>query len=207
MRTAKFKKGDKVKLLYGGNIPNYSGLWMPSMNDYVGNETTIRAVQYDRYTNSFRYMVEDNLYMWDERSIESLEPKPNWKVLITPIDNENTEGKLLEGNKIIKTVATKKSKDDEYSMEEACKVIIERLFEEPKVETFPDGTIVEITDETAYKYQLPRGLRGKVVKYLEYVQSYVIDFGMSYHYTHDCCCLPDKTGLLLESTYFTKVDA
>lgn len=207
MRTPKFKKGDKVRLLDGCNISNYSGLWTSGMKKYVDTETIINQVQYDRYTNQFRYMVDGNLYMWDERSIESLEPKPNWKVLITPIDNENTEGRLYEDDKIIKTVATKKSKDDEYRIEEACKVIIERLFEEPKVETFPVGTIVAITSDAANKYDLPHGLRGKVVKYYDSIECYIIDFGMQYNYTHDCCFLPTKTGLLLESSYITKVDA
>lgn len=207
MREPKFKIGDKVKLLYGGDLANYSGLWMLTMNDYVDTEATILHVQYDRYTNTFRYMVDTNLYMWDERSIESLEPKPNWKVLIVPIDNENTEGRLYENDKIIKTVATKKSKDDEYSIEEACDVIIERLFEEPQVETFPNGTIVEITVEAANRYELPYGLRGKVVQYSDTVGAYAIDFGMRYNYTHNCACLAENTGLFLESIYIKKVDA
>lgn len=214
MRKAKFNKGDTVRLLDGKDIPNYAGIWVSGMREYIGTETTIEHVQYDKYVNTFRYMVANNGYMWDERGMEAVESKPDWKVLIVPVDGNVTEGRLIENDKVVKTVTTKKSKEDEYSIAEACKVIVERLFEgvvkskeEPK--TLPVGTFVKINDDCASSYMLPVGLIGRIVKqHPIHDDSYAVDFGFKYnHIQHNCGCLPSDTGLWLFDDKFTKVDA
>ena len=178
------------------------------MGEYVGTETTIEHVQYDKYVNTFRYMVANNHYMWDERGLEAVESKPDWKVLIVPIDKDTTEGRLIEGDKTVKTVTTKKSKEDDYNIEEACKVIVERLFEkEVEYTPLPVGTVVRITDKCAAIYLLPVGLMGRIVKYINATGSYAIDFGFKYcPVQHACGCLPSDTGLWLYDDKFTKVD-
>lgn len=53
----------------------------------------------------------------------------DWKVVIIP-DGDKTLGRLYENGKVVKSVETKKHPDDEYSVETATKVIMERLFPE-----------------------------------------------------------------------------
>ena len=209
MRKPKFNKGDTVRLLDGKGIPAYAGMWVSGMREYIGTETTIEHVQYDKYVNTFRYMVANNHYMWDERGLEAVESKPDWKVLIVPIDGNVTEGRLIENDKVVKTVTTKKSKEDEYSIEEACKVIVERLFEkEAEHAPLPVGTVVRLTDKCVATYLLPVGLMGRIVKYIDVTGSYAIDLGFKYcPIQHACGCLPSDTGLWLPETEFTKVDA
>lgn len=192
MRKAKFKRGDTVRLLDGKDIPNYSGFWASSMREYIGNETTIEHIQYDKYTNQFRYMVKDNMYVWDERSLELVEFKPNWKVLIAPINGKTTEGRLIEDNKVVKAVTTKKSKEDEYSVEEACKVITERLFEKeesPNVCGFPIGSLVEITVDV---FDMPKGARGYVLGKGFNDKDVAVDLKINYGFTHNCASLGYK---------------
>lgn len=208
MRKAKFNKGDTVRLLDGNDIPNYAGIWVNGMREHVGTETTIEHVQYDKYVNTFRYMVANNGYMWDERGLEAVESKPDWKVLIVPIDGKTTEGRLYEGDKIIKTVATKKSKEDVYSIEEACKVITERLFEKEPIEVnpFPPGTLIEVANDFC---GVPKGTRGYVVD--KVFSDYVVDFKVQYPNTHHCrtwgCNLEKPTGYVFLAQDLKKVDA
>lgn len=210
MRKAKFQVGDKVKLLRGKDIPNYSGHWVTGMEEYVGDTTTIVDMLYDKYTNQFRYSVEDNWYAWDERGLELVENKPTWKVLIVPLNDTTTEGRLFNGEELINTVTTTKCKDDAYSVEEACKVIVERLFfSEPSKtqKVYPNGTIVRITDDSSHHYHLPKGLLGRLVKYDPKDDDYVVDFGFEYGETHNCSKdLPNNTGLYLHESSFEVVD-
>lgn len=213
MRKAKFNVGDTVRLLDGKDIPNYSGFWMPSMKQYVGMETTVEHVQYDKYTNQFRYMVADADYVWDERGLEVVESKPNWKVLIVPIDGNVTEGRLIENDKVVKTMTTKKSKEDEYSIAEACKVITERLFEKEttEVDPFPTGTLVEVvTDFTSFT-GVPKGTRGYVIGKGSCASDYVVDFKVQYPHTHRCKTwgynLEEPTGYVFLAHDLKKVDA
>ena len=210
MRKPKFNKGDTVRLLDGKDIQGYAGMWVSGMREYIGTETTIEHVQYDKYVNTFRYMVANNGYMWDERGLEAVESKPDWKVLIVPLDGKTTEGRLIENDKVVKTVTTKKSKEDEYSIGEACKVITERLFEKEETEykLLPLGTLVKITDDCAAMYKLPVGLIGRIVRYhLRDNNCYAVDFAFKYNYVqHECGCLTSDTGLWLFDYHFTKVD-
>lgn len=76
--------------------------------------------------------------------------------------------------------------------------------EEPvePVEPFPNGTIVRLKEEYM---RVPKGCLGKVVnKNKENI--YIIDFGFNYGSTHNCDCLPDKTGLWVRDYKFEKVN-
>jgi hypothetical protein len=212
MRKPKFKVGDKIKLLDGSGIPNYSGMFAPGMKPFVDTTDVICHVMYDRYNNVFRYAVEDNDYWWDERGVE-LAPKADWKVLILPVDDEVTEGRLIVDGKTVKTAKTKKSKEDEYSIEEACDVITKRLFdkEPPKgcqaVEQFPNGTMVRLTKKLP---GIPDGAMGEIHE-KDVDGTYLVDLKFAYQ---GCVCgscnaknpLPRPTGIWAFPSFFEKVD-
>lgn len=69
---------------------------------------------------------------------------PTWKVLIMS-DGDKTTGRLYENGKVVKSVETKKHPDDEYSIEAACEVIMERMF--PKTPTIVKQDKYEVGDK------------------------------------------------------------
>lgn len=81
---AKFKIGDKVRVLDGANIEDYTGSW--AMKEFVGMITTISAIIND-YTNRTAYMLKDMAYSFDERGLELVEYMPD---IIDYKYNENT---------------------------------------------------------------------------------------------------------------------
>jgi hypothetical protein len=69
----KFKVGDKVKVLDGKNIPNYTFGW--GMNRHIGNVYTIKKVDETISDGRIGYRMEECLCTWDERGLELVEEK------------------------------------------------------------------------------------------------------------------------------------
>ena len=136
MVTAKFKVGDKVRILDGSKCEDYTGGWsilFDGMHNYVGKICVIKSV--NEFCNKPCYRLNNTpSYFWDERYLELVQ---DWKVVIIP-DGDTTIGKLYEGDKVVKEVTTRKSPSDEYSKEEAIKVITERL----TAPTYYNGKVV-----------------------------------------------------------------
>lgn len=93
----KFKLGDKVRVLDGSSIKDYSGGWNGYMMKFVGNVYTIRK----RYENSdgtrFAYQISDDVggHLFDERGLELVERKPE----ITREDFENAVVRVMTEDK------------------------------------------------------------------------------------------------------------
>lgn len=64
----KFKKGDRVRILDGSTIKNYTYGWAPDMRNYVGYEVTIQSFNSDE-NNRPSYYLDDIPYKWDERGL------------------------------------------------------------------------------------------------------------------------------------------
>lgn len=68
--AAKFKVGDRVKILDGEHIPNYISGWVPAMKRFVGEETQVYAVDYV-IPEGYMYKLSDAPgYNFDERGLE-----------------------------------------------------------------------------------------------------------------------------------------
>ena len=80
-----------------------------------------------------------------EEHFELVEAYQDWKVLIVPRGNK-TVAKLYKNNAIVKTVECNKHPDDEYSMDEAIKVVTERL-REPEKPQYYNGKVVCISND------------------------------------------------------------
>lgn len=166
MSKAKFKVGDKVRILDGSNIDRFTGGYYFYMQNYTGNIVTITKVKDCYGVNKYGYDVKENTFTWDERGLELVTERPTWKVAIIP-DGDKTIGRLYDGHNLVKEVSTVKSPHDEYSMEEAIKVICERLTEKPEKKEEPpklyNGKVVcvdtgENSDYTVGKiYQFVNG--------------------------------------------------
>ena len=74
---AKFKVGDKVKILDGSNIERYIGSWISdSMEKYVGRILTISHIISDD-NNGVSYRMQDTCFTFDERGLELAEKENN----------------------------------------------------------------------------------------------------------------------------------
>lgn len=74
---AKFKVGDKVKILDGSNIEGYIGSWIPEcMEKYVGRILTISHIVSDD-NNGVSYRMQNNFFTFDERGLELAEKENN----------------------------------------------------------------------------------------------------------------------------------
>lgn len=72
---AKFKKGDKVRILDGSNIGNYTGGWVSDMNKYVGEVATIESVDPNYLNGRVGYDVQESIFTYDERGLELVNPE------------------------------------------------------------------------------------------------------------------------------------
>lgn len=83
---AKFKVGDKVRILDGANISNYRNTWSPkNMGRYVGTIATISNILSED-TCGVSYLIENISYNFDERGLELVEKENStMKVKNTPI--------------------------------------------------------------------------------------------------------------------------
>ena len=74
---AKFKVGDKVKILDGSNIEGYRGIWVSEgMEEYVGRILTISHIISDD-NNGVSYKMQDTYFTFDERGLELAEKENN----------------------------------------------------------------------------------------------------------------------------------
>lgn len=93
---AKFKIGDKVRILDGSYIRNYYGNWVPGMKKFVGREGIIKGIA----SNKKAYWVEGidiNDYIFDERGLELVENnQQNMRYPLTQEDIKN----LIKNQKI-----------------------------------------------------------------------------------------------------------
>lgn len=144
MSKPKFKVGDKVRILDGSKIHDYTGGYPNQMKAEIGKVATIISSKIFS-NNRVAYTLEGLSFAWDERGLELVTERPTWKVAIIP-DGDKTIGRLYDGHNLVKEVSTVKSPQDEYSMEEAIKVICERL-----------------TGKTEKKEEPPKLYNGKVV--------------------------------------------
>ena len=138
----KFSVGDKVKVLDGSNIKNYTGGWSQYMNKYVGKVYTI--------TDLYEYEDGRKVYgflMFDERGLELAENK----VVITYVENM-TIAKRYENGKCVKTGVAKCSPEDTFSEKTGAKIALERLFAKSfDWDSFKKGEIYVLCDKDNYK--------------------------------------------------------
>ena len=135
---AKFKVGDRVRVLDGSKIEGYAGGWVRPMEEYVGNVYTIAKIR-----PSGSYRLKDIPFVYDERGLERAE-NPG-KIVITT-DGRITTAKLYQhGEPTLKTVATC-SPEDTFDFAIGAKLVLERLIDAMNNPPFKVGDIVRVTD-------------------------------------------------------------
>ena len=67
---AKFKMGDKVRILDGSGIKDYIGGWTSHMVMHVGEIAKITGTIVDKADGRIGYKLQGNVYTWDERGLK-----------------------------------------------------------------------------------------------------------------------------------------
>ena len=121
---AKFKVGDKVEILDGSKIKNYTGNFTLPMKKYIGKTMKIAEIN-THYEGRTAYCMTETGYMWDERGLK-LVTDNNKKIVITT-DGKTTTAKLYDSKNVIKTVKAKCSPEDEFDFNTGALIAFGRL--------------------------------------------------------------------------------
>lgn len=114
---AKFKVGDKVRVLDGSKIENYFGGWI--MDEYVGSVQTIRNLIKKR--DIVVYQLKNNRFYWDERGLELVnEGEPMVQIDRVIFNDPATIVKWKDGTKTV----VKCQEDDLYDPEKGLALCI-----------------------------------------------------------------------------------
>lgn len=115
---AKFKVGDKVRILDGSKIENYTGSWMCVMNKYINTIATITEVVdcSSSSQDSTAYIVSGisriRKYFFDERGLELVEARNiHMPDIIGYKYNENTAVTIIEWSDGTKTTVRAENPD------------------------------------------------------------------------------------------------
>lgn len=121
MKEAKFKVGDKVRILDGSKIDRYTGSWVRSMNAYVGNIVTIKSIETDWDGGRVSYHMKEINHRWDERGLELVKS--------TPIVHIWCEGNKVYAKNVLssKTAFARCSPEDKFDFLTGAKLALERL--------------------------------------------------------------------------------
>lgn len=153
MSKPKFKVGDKVVILDGNSIKDYTGGWVPDMGTYVGRTATIECVN-GFYGEVPFYLFKEFGYRWDERG---LRPAKEDKIIIYR-NGDTVVAKNCNTRAEAKAVC---SKDDEFDFSVGAKLALDRLLtiKETKIKA---GCMVKITNvgESFSTYDSWHGLKG-----------------------------------------------
>lgn len=158
---AKFKVGDKVRILDGSIIENYAGRWIGAgMKKYVGKVVTIRkTIPYS--DDRIGYWMKEINFIWDERGLEPEKESKNETIVIYRKDREVIALDKRTGKKAV----AKCSPKDKFDFELGARLAFERLFgNDEKKEKFKVGDLVIGNEKADDMYTITRtGWRGEVV--------------------------------------------
>lgn len=131
---SKFKVGDKVRILDGSKIENYTGLWNEAMKEYIGEVHTIESVDRDWTNGRVSYGFNDLLFVWDERGLELVCEQ---KIVIT-VCGKNTFATLYDGKKVVSKAFARCAPDDKFDFYVGACLAFGRL-----IESFPTETSLD----------------------------------------------------------------
>lgn len=123
---AKFKVGDKVRILDGSKIENYTGCWnsVGAMNSYIGTIQTIRSIDKVWSNGRVSYRMEDIKFTWDERGLELADSAQ--KIVITT-DGKTTKARLYNDKQFIRQAVARCAPDDTFSFSFGAALALSRL--------------------------------------------------------------------------------
>ena len=131
---AKFKVGDKVRILDGSNIEDYRGGFTPGMKNHVGEVLTVQKVSIHE-GRPVGYRLDNSIFMWDERGLELVKPET---IVIYRKGSETIALDKSTGKKAIVRCCP----EDTFDFETGAKLAFDRLF--AKKQSYKVGDRVRI---------------------------------------------------------------
>ncbi len=122
MSKAKFKVGDKVRILDGSKIKDYTGGWC--MGNHIGEIHTIKSVNTNSYGRRIGYRFTDIECVYDERGLAPVKPE-------TIVIYRNGDEVIALDKSTGKKAVAKCSPKDEFDFSIGAKLAFERLFRDP----------------------------------------------------------------------------
>lgn len=118
MKEAKFKVGDKVRILNGSKIENYTAGWARPMAAQIGQIATVKT--YKSWGNNIGYQMKEFGCWWDERGLELVK---------MPIVHIWCEGNKVCAKNVLngKTAFARCSPEDKFDFLTGAKLALERL--------------------------------------------------------------------------------
>lgn len=140
---AKFKVGDKVKILDGSKIKDYEGSWVDSMEKYINKVFTIRMIDEKNGTEP-RYLMKEIPYIWDERGLELITKQESKHKIVITNNGKTTIAALYDGKKRIKNAKAVCAPNNEFNFEYGASLALDRLT------GFIRGSVDQTLDKTLY---------------------------------------------------------
>lgn len=155
MAKAKFKVGDKVRILDGSKIENYTGGWsLFGMQENVGEVVTIKEVcEYDN--DRIGYRMNEVVCVWDERGLKLVEAKDKETIVIY----RDGQQVIAFNKKTKEKVVAKCNPSDEFNFKVGASIAFDRLMRKFRV-----GDLVIGNDKADCEYAITKtGWVGRVV--------------------------------------------
>jgi hypothetical protein len=131
---SKFKVGDKVRILDGSKIENYTGCWNIFMDVCVGEVYTIKSVNRDWTDGRVSYRLNDVFFDWDERGLELVSEQ---KIVIIT-DGRITKARLYKDEKLVGQAVARCAPDDKFDFNVGAGLAFTRLMGTSPVATSLD---------------------------------------------------------------------
>ena len=151
----KFEVGDKVKILDGSNIKDYTGHWVTGMSDYIGKVVTIQK-RIPFSSSRIGYRLKEYGYTWDGRGLERWDGRGLEMDEYETVVIERHRDKIIAKRGKVVGAATFHGN---YS--QAAISALESLIRKEKVRKFHKGDLVRYVKECGF---VEVGMVGKIVE-------------------------------------------
>ena len=158
---AKFKVGDKVRIVFGDGFIE----WVSDMRKFIGKTVTISEVSEDSKHPWFR--IAGHYFHWNECDAELIE-QPRREFIVIRRDGAKTIAELRHDREIIKSGTAICNASDTFDFQTGAKLAFDRLMgrDEPKPEPKPAHRF-KVGDRVLHEEY---GL-GTIIGYLDFVPS------------------------------------
>lgn len=159
MAKAKFKVGDKVIVLDGKGIDDYTGGFVGEMKKYIGNEYTVNAILEHQEGKIGYRLAGASAFVFDERGLKSADKQ---KIVICR-DGKETIGLLFSTSNDVNQAVARRFPLDRCDFKTGAEIVLDRLFEPESQKynsrlvcvnenggTFVQGRIYEVRDGFLY---------------------------------------------------------
>lgn len=178
MKKARFNVGDKVRILDGSKIKDYTFDWVSNMSKYVDRTATIDEI-IENKSGKIAYWLEGFPYKWDERG---LAPAENQTIVIY----RNGNDVIAKDKSTGKSAKARCSKEDTFDFNVGAKLAFERLMGQGRKFKVGDKVIGNAKANNEYCL-ITEGWKGTVIESLSDGKITVRDKkGATYRVKEDC---------------------